>query len=177
MLAFSASLQARGLPTKITSGNDVDVLMSAFHEELKTLNLWQYYVLDGVKQKADVRTVLDAGTGSPWQGESVAGKTVVELANLIRSSGALDESKKFHDRFSVTVKPEIAASLVKAAFTELSDSDALASAWQKVVDVLNVPLYEEWENDTSSALEQMKGRVKYTRLEDNGPKLGEITKE
>ena len=48
-------------------------------------------------------------------------------------------------------------------------------AWGRVVDVLNVPLYAEWEEDTKVALESVKNRLKYIRLEEGGPKLGEIT--
>ena len=60
---------------------------------------------------------------------------------------------------------------------ELGDEEALADAWVRVVDVLNVPLYREWEEDTRVALENMKNRLDYTRLAGHGPKLGEITEE
>ena len=89
----------------------------------------------------------------------------------------LDESKKLHARFALKVNPEKAASLIKAAFTNIEDEDALLEAWIRVVDVLNVPLYREWEEDTRVALENIKNRLSYTRLADHGPKLGEITEE
>ncbi|KAI5124195.1 hypothetical protein M0805_005046 [Coniferiporia weirii] len=175
MLDFSASLTEKRLPAKISSGEDVDVLMNAFREELKALNFWQYYVLDVSKEKESVKSALP--TAPVWQGPPVARKTVAELAEIIRSSGALDESRKFHARFSLFVKPDVAASLVKAAFTELSDEDALADAWIRVVGVLNVPLYQEWEEDMRVALDNIRNRVIYTRLADHGPKMGEISKE
>ena len=77
------------------------------------------------------------------------------------------------DRYS----PAYVRRLEKAAFPLVGDHDTLAEAWGKVIDVLNVPLYEEWEADTKVALEQVRGRIKYTRLDDHGPRLGEITKE
>lgn len=175
MLSFSKSLAAKNLPVKVTSSKDVDTLLDAFHDELKALNLWQYYVLDVAKEKESVKNAL--ATAPEWQGPVVERKTVVELAEIIRSTGALDDSKKFHARFTLTVKPETAASLIKAAFTELSSEDAFADAWVRVVDVLNVPLYQEWEADTRAALDSIKNRVNYTRLAEHGPKLGEITEE
>lgn len=175
MVNFSKSLAEKHLPTVISSNDDIDLLLGAFREELKTLNFWQYYVLDVAKEKERIKAALpDAPV---WSGPAVGGKTVVDLANIARSSGILDESKKFHYRFAITSDAEAAAGLIKAAFTELSDEDALAEAWGRVVDVLNVPLYQEWEEDTRVALDNIKNRAHYTRVADHGPKLGEITEE
>jgi glycogen debranching enzyme len=70
----------------------------------------------------------------------------------------------------------VAGGLVKAAFVNITnDFDALADAWGRVIDVLNVPLYAEWEEDTKIALESVNNRLKYTRLEEGGPKMGEIS--
>lgn len=175
IINFSKSLVKNGLPTQVTTSNDIDVLMKAFHDELNLLNFWQYYVLNTEEEKVAVKTALSSAPS--WHGPDVAYKTVVELANLIRSTGQLDESKKFHARYQVTVKPTVAASLIKAAFVEVTDESALADAWGKVVDVLNVSLYQEWEEDTQVALENIKNRLEYTRLADHGPKLGKITEE
>jgi glycogen debranching enzyme len=174
VLDFSAALKEKGLPTSVSSPGDIDTLMGAFAEELKELNLWQYYVFNTVTERENVKKAIP--NAPAWTGPSVASKTVVELAELIRSAGHLDSSKKFHRRFAMRVDAKVAASLVKAAFTEVHDIDALADAWIRVVDVLNVPLYEEWEDDTRAALEGIQGRLKYTRLDDHGPKLGEITR-
>jgi glycogen debranching enzyme len=58
----------------------------------------------------------------------------------------------------------------------VEDNDALAEAWARVVDVLNVPLYEEWKADTSAALDQIRNRLVYIRLDESGPKMGNIDK-
>ncbi|TDL23784.1 glycoside hydrolase family 13 protein [Rickenella mellea] len=176
MITFSASLASKGLPTKISSAADVDTLMSAFKEELRAHNFWQYYVLD-VKHEKDA-VVAALASVQTWDGAPVAGKTVAELAELIRSSGKLDESKKFHKRYGVTVDPKYAAGLVKATFAGLvKEPGALGDAWVRVVDVLNVNQYKEWEEDTRVALENIKNRITYTRLDEHGPKLWEITEQ
>lgn len=163
------------MPRFVRTEADVNVLMDAFAQDLKKRNLWQYYVLNTAEERANVRKVI----ASPpvWTGPSVSGKSVVELAALVRSLGHLNDSEKFHKRYAVRVDPGIAASMVKAAFTDLSDFDALADAWIKIVDVLNVALYQEWEDDTTAALDGIRGRLKFTRLDPHGPKLGEITKK
>ena len=148
--------------------------MGAFAVDLKKLNIWQYYVLNTIDERENVKKALPSALA--WVGPPVAGKTVVELAELVRSTGHLDDSQKYHRRFGLRVDPKVAAGLVKAAFTEVHDVGALADAWVRVVDVLNVPLYREWEEDTQAALEGIRGRLKYTRLEHHGPQLGEITR-
>ena len=104
-------------------------------------------------------------------------KTVVEVAEIVRDFGIVKGLRSLEKRFGAHVEGPVAAGIVKAAFVDLKDADALADAWIRVVDVLNVPLYQEWKDDTAAAIEQIKGRVKYTRLDEHGPKLGPITKE
>ncbi|TCD67967.1 hypothetical protein EIP91_011768 [Steccherinum ochraceum] len=177
MVEFSASLSSKGLPTTITSSSDVDTLISAFEAELGKRDMWQYYVLDVIKEKQAVKDALTKGSVTAWAGSNIAGKTVVELAEIVRDFGIVKGLRSLEKRFGTHVEGPVAAGIVKAAFVDLSDVDALADAWIRVVDVLNVPLYQEWKDDTAAAIEQIKGRVKYTRLDDHGPKLGPITKE
>lgn len=178
MLEFSGILQSVGLPTTVNSEQDVAQLISGFEDYLKKRDMWQYYVLDVKKERAAVVQAFDTQDVTPWSGVDVANKTVVELAEILRSSGLITGYRKFEKRFCAHVPGPIAAGLVKAAFVNLEgSSDAMADAWIRVVDVLNVPLYEEWSDDTKAALEQMRNRLKYTRLDEHGPKLGPITPE
>ncbi|KAF9244670.1 glycoside hydrolase family 13 protein [Melanogaster broomeanus] len=129
---FSASLEGSDLPTLITSQQDIDTLMAALEEHLKSKNLWQFYVLDVQAEQAAVLSALSANAVIPWIGEDVAGKSVVALAEIARSSC-------------------LAAGLMKAAFVHIADdAEALAEAWKRVVDVLNVKLYAEWKDDTQT---------------------------
>lgn len=178
MIKFSASLAVKGLPTEVRSQADVDTLINAFHDYIKELNFWQYYVLDVTAERASVKAAFEEGSVTPWQGVDVAHKTVVELAEIIKAAGHVQSLRAFERRFVTHVAGSIAAGFVRAAFVDLGDdAEALADAWVRVVDVINVPLYEEWDADTKAALEQMKNRVKYTRLDDHGPKLGPITEK
>jgi glycogen debranching enzyme len=175
MIEFSAALEAKGLPTRVTSSQDVDVLMTAFESHVKSLNLWQYYVLDVEAERKSVKSALEANTLHNWDG--VAHKSVVELAEIVRTSGQVTGIGTYQKRFVTRVEGHVSAGIVKAAFVDLQDNEALADAWIRVVDVLNVPLYQEWEEDTKAAIESIRNRLKYTRLDENGPKLGPITKE
>ncbi|KAI0704297.1 glycoside hydrolase family 13 protein [Cytidiella melzeri] len=175
MIEFSADLEAKGLPTRITSSQDVDIVITAFEDHVKSLNLWQYYVLSVQAERESVRAALEAHNLQPWDG--VAHKSVVELADILRTSGVVQGIGTHEKRFGTRVEGHVAAGLVKAAFVDLQDIEALADAWVRVVDVLNVPLYQEWEDDTRAAMDGIKNRLRYARLDEHGPKLGPISKE
>lgn len=176
MIEFSESVAAKGLPVHVKSQQDVDTLVSAFEKEVKALNLWQYYVLDTVKEKASIKAALTSGKVIPWKGADVTGKSAVEVSEIAKASGIIEGLGQLGARLGVHVEGGVAAGLAVAAFPHITgDTDALVDAWGKVVDVLNVPLYAEWDEDTKIALESVKNRVKYTRLDEGGPRLGAIT--
>jgi len=175
IIEFSASLIKRGLPTRVTTAADVDALINALGAYVKALNLWQYYVFDVKAERASVKEALAENKVTPWDGPAVASKTVVELATIFRASSNIEGLGKLSKRFCSRVDGGVAAGFVQAAFTELTDADAIADAWIKVVDVLNVPLYEEFNEDTRVALDNIQNRLKYTRLDEHGPKLGDIS--
>jgi glycogen debranching enzyme len=176
IIEFSASLASKNLPTTIKSEQDLNAIITAFEQTLRSLNLWQYYVLDATAEKEKVKAALGADKVVPWDGPDVANKSVEELSHIVRDKGVIKGLGEYASRFGTHVEAEVAAGFVQAAFTALNDHGALAEAWGRVVDVINVPLYEEWEADTKVALDSVKNRVKYTRLEEHGPKMGEISK-
>jgi glycogen debranching enzyme len=55
IIEFSGSLKDHGLPTKVTSMDDVELLLDAFHDYIQQFNFWQYYVLDVKKEKEVVK--------------------------------------------------------------------------------------------------------------------------
>lgn len=178
MLELSASLAAKGLPTSISSAQDVEALVGAFRGVVTDLKLWQYYVLDVAREKESVKSALVSGKVTPWTGVDVARKSVVELAEILIAAGSVIGRGALGSRFGVRVDSAVAAGFVKAAFVDLGeDAEKLVEAWVRVVDVLNVPLYEEAEGDMKTAIESVKNRIEYTRLDAHGPKLGEITRK
>jgi hypothetical protein len=165
------------LPTEVKSMDDIELIMDAFYEYIQRFNFWQYYVLDVKKEKEVLQGALSTGSIQAWEGPDVRGKSVPELATILRAyrDGELIQGlSKYARRYGVNVDGAIAAGFVLAARGRDAD---LVDTWGQIVDALNLPLYKEWEDDVNSALENIKNRLKYTRLEDHGPKLGEITKK
>jgi glycogen debranching enzyme len=180
IIQFSASLKSNGLPTHVNSESDIETLTSAFGNYLKQFNFWEYYVLDVQQEKENVREVLKSGKARTWDGPDVKGRSDAEIATIVREyeDGRLVGGLgKFSKRFGASVDAAIAAGIVQAAVNSPQNTDALVDHWGRVVDVLNVPLYQECEDDTKMALDNIKSRLKYTRLDEHGPRLGEITKK
>lgn len=174
MIEFSGSLEENDLPTVIKSQSDIDMLIDAFHDVLNGRNLWQYYVLDVAREKKGVRHALSVGDCPAWGGPDVQGKSPVELALILRAEGKINDLGAFSSRFCVNIDPVVAVSVLKTAYPDSTNAE-LIEKWGHVCDVLNVPLYEEWKDDTKVALDNIRNRVKYTRLDEHGPKLGPIS--
>ena len=163
------------MPTEVVSVEDIELIVDAFYEYIQRFNFWQYYVLDITKEKEVIQGAFSSGKVEVWNGPNVQGKSVSELATILREyrgGEVLQGLSKYAKRYGVHVDGAVAAGFVLAA--RGGDAD-LVSTWGDIVDALNVPLYREWEEDVNIALEHIKNRLKYGRLEDHGPKLGEIT--
>ena len=176
MIQFSSSLVSKGLPSIITSEDDINILVDAFEKVINELNLWQYYVLDSTGERKSIMTALQSGKTGPWSGPDVENKTVEALAGVLKNADKINGLGRLGSRFSVAVDGSVAAGFITAAFPDIQDKEALADTWVKIVDILNVPLYREWEEDTKVAIANIRNRLKYTRLDAHGPKLGEISK-
>jgi glycogen debranching enzyme len=178
IINFSAELKSKALPTRVTSESDVDALCGALDKEIRDLKLWQYYVLDVARERESIKAALVSSKITSWTGSNVARKSVAELADILRAESKIIGLGEFKSRYGVKVDSGVAAGIISAAFTEIAgDAEKLAEAWVRVVDVLNVPQYKEWEEDTGIALSHVRNRLKYTRLDPNGPKMGDISKE
>ncbi len=156
---------------------DIELILDAFHEYIQRFNFWQYYVLDVAKEKEVIQGAFSSGGVDVWNGPDVQGKSIPELATILREyrgGEVLRGLSKYAKRHGVYVDGAVAAGFVLAA--RGSDADPV-STWGDIVDTLNVPLYREWDEDVNIVLENIKNRLKYGRLDDHGPKLGEITKK
>jgi len=176
IIQFSSSLLSNGLPSVVTSEDDIDTLVIAFEKVTRELNLWQYYVLDSTRERKSILAALQSGKTASWSGPDVQNKTIEDLASVLRNADKINGLGRLASRYAVAVDGPVAAGFTTAAFPNIQDKEALANAWVKIVDVLNVPLYREWEEDSKVAIANIRNRLKYARLDAHGPRLGEISK-
>lgn len=177
LLELSANLASKGLPTNLTSPADVEKLVPHIKAAIDSAKLWQYYVFDVQASAKAVAASLDAGSEKKWQGAPVVDKSIGELSHVAKDTpDFIQNYKSYSKRFGTTVDADAAAGFIKAAYPHESSVD-LASKWGKVLDVLNVDLYEECNDDLKAAQEGVVGRLTFNRIDAHGPKMGEITKE
>ncbi|QPH18046.1 hypothetical protein C2857_003007 [Epichloe festucae Fl1] len=192
LLELSSNLESLGLPTNLESSNDLVLIMDAIKKDvIAKIRLWEYYVLD-VKRDADaaVSAWTNAKTSTPRDAnqlqedvEKLKDATLDEKVSFIRKHGLLGFDR-FGTRFRRAVDPNVASTLLSFCFGryegESSGSADRAAArleMMKILDAINVPLYEMYDGDVKEILEQLYNRIKYVRLDDHGPKLGPINLE
>lgn len=173
---LTVRLPSLGLPTTLNSSADLDKLIPHIESAVDNVNLWQFYVFDVQSSVHDIAEAIEACKIKTWEGESVAGKSLDQLAEIAKSTpGLIENYRAWSARFCTKAEPQLAAGLIQSAYPNDNATD-LATKWGKIVDILNVDLYNECNEDVKAAKDSIIGRIKYTRLEEGGPKMGEINK-
>lgn len=176
MYELTDNLKSLGLSTVVKTEADLDRLGMAIKEAIDKVNLWQYYTIDVQESVRAIGDALAARKIKPWKGEELAGKTVDELAKIaVETPGFIQNYRAYSAPHCTQVDIEEAAGFVDAAFPHLAHIQA--HEWGKILDVINVDLYKEFNDDVDAARSQIVGRLRFTRLEEGGPKLGEINKK
>ncbi|KAH8602963.1 putative glycogen debranching enzyme [Bisporella sp. PMI_857] len=194
LLEFGSQLASLGLPTKLESVDDLLKIMNSVKVHVVAkLKLWEFYVIN-VERDADA--IVDAwAAGNITFPEGGFGGTGIGGLESIKTSSPAKQAKFIFDkamegtdrlgaRFHRSVNPKIGAALLTAIFGryEGEDSDAAdkAAARSKLIhilDELNLPFYQEYDDDIAEILEQIFNRIKYVRIDEHGPKAGEINEK
>jgi glycogen debranching enzyme len=177
LVELSAKLPSLGVPTTLNSQADLDQLIPHVEAAIDSVKIWQFYVFDTQASVQEIAKILESGKSKSWAGESIQGKSIEELALIAKSTpGLIEGYRAWSGRFCTKADAATAAGFITAAFPS-DDSTNLASKWGKVVDVINVDLYAECNDDVKAAKSQVVDRLKYTRLDAGGPRMGEISEK
>ncbi|OBZ85799.1 Glycogen debranching enzyme, partial [Choanephora cucurbitarum] len=154
------------------------------HNVFKDLKLYEFKVIDVDKHVEEIRNALQSRKlkCDPSAYQDVHGLSVKERVDLFGKSVVKDGhlGTRFHK--SVDVSQAVSFLL---AFNHISGLDqvsddkveSLAQSFQGLLNDYNLPFYEEYDAECKIALDNIKGRLLFTRLAENGPKLGKITRE
>ena len=160
---------------KVPSTADVDTLMNALAKHLKYIDFWQCYFLDVKTEREKAKVALLTNEAIPRDGPDVAGKTVVELFEILRDSGKVIGYHGLAGRFSTEVGDPRIRQSVKTTEVQEGSLNKYCGHRTRAFDVLNVSLYEEWNADNRVALDSVENCLNCTRLDDHGPKLVPIS--
>lgn len=183
LLKFSASLKSRGLPTTLKTAADLDEIMSVITNDIyPSLKLYEYYVIDVVSETKSFSTAWTNETPPAPTGLFVELSTLPdrELSAAFAKICLPENWSYLGPRFKTRIDPSKAVGFI-AALTGLtpgkSTLDEASMKLSKILDIINVPQYEKYDADRETALRNTKNRIKYTRLDDHGPKFGPVTEK
>lgn len=193
LLAYGGNLPKFGLPTVLTGSDDLKRVV----EGVKTIviakiKLWEYYVISVDRDAAAIVeawssekiTLPAGGFGSTEVGglEGVKDWSIERQAEFLHGNGMLGASE-LGPRFHRRADPGVGAALLTVVYghydakKKLPDRKAPLENLKLVLDALNVALYQEYNKDVVTILQQISDRLNYLRLDDDGPKLGVINSE
>lgn len=188
LLELSSKLADLGLPTTIKDTDDLLLIMGAIKKHVVAeIRLWEYYAIDVDR---DVEAAVDAWVaGSVDFPERAVGAggviglkeaPVKEQAKFLAENGLLGNDR-LGERYRRRVNPDVAAGLISAIFGRYEgeggstpDKSAAKSKVLSILDEVNLPFYKEYDTDIDAILDQLFNRIEYCRLDDHGPRLGEI---
>ncbi|KAL3476789.1 hypothetical protein BJX99DRAFT_136895 [Aspergillus californicus] len=189
LLDFGQKLQEYGLPADLRNVDDLTTVMDGLKEHvLKDIRLWEFYVIDvdanvqAILGEWEVSEQIDLKSGR-WARlglENYEQLSLEKQTSLIRENG-IPTSNQVLGRFGRNVDVQLGAAILTTLFGQPDSASpnlvSVESALRKLLDVVNVPFYTEYNSDLSVINDQIFNRVKYLRIDDHGPKLGPVTKE
>ncbi|KAI9673838.1 MAG: hypothetical protein M1829_003956 [Trizodia sp. TS-e1964] len=187
ILLYSKNLTSLGMPTIIQNQDDLSKIMEGLKKHaIGTIKLWEYYVVHvAASTDATIKAWTRGDISFPKAGFDPLGDngvrdwTLKEKASFLISNG-LQDAGYLRERYDRNIDPKVGAGLLTAIFGRYDketgyDKKLKARAhFAEILDELNLDFYKEYDSDCAAIVEQVSGRVKYTRLEKNGPNLGEI---
>ncbi|KAI4130739.1 MAG: hypothetical protein LQ338_001575 [Usnochroma carphineum] len=180
LLQYGTDLAKYDLPTELKSADDLQRVMDGLKPHcLDLVNIWEFYV---VKVARDARAAVDAWLSGITSGDShVDGAKEWSLSQKVEflRSNALIGANEFAGRFHRKIDPHVAAALLTTVFGHGTSKreEAALEAMTRWLKALNVPYYREYDDDVAVIKQQVMDRVRYLRLDDNGPKLGPINEK
>ncbi|KAI7900607.1 glycogen debranching enzyme [Cokeromyces recurvatus] len=184
LVELSGKFEQVGLPRDVKSPADADIIIDYIkNNTFKEIKLYEYKVIDVASQLEKMREALKSHNiqCDPSLYQNVAQLPVKERVILFGKQ--VVQNGHLGSRFHKTVDMSQAVAFLLAfnhisSLEQVSEDrvDGLVNSFQNLLNDYNLPLYEEYDEDCKVALDNIKGRLLFTRLAENGPKLGTISK-
>lgn len=177
LLELSKSIDQHGLPKRLETRQDVDNVMSHIKNSIfPQLKLWEYDIIDAERAIREFSSTITQSSSShethkdAYKGvEDVAKQPIKRQAELFGTYAVIEGTHG--TRFHRSVDIPRAISFIQSYAKE----DEYKAVFQKLIEQYNLVWYELYDNDVKIALDNIKNRITYLRIDDNGPKWGEIS--
>ncbi|KAJ1998827.1 bifunctional 4-alpha-glucanotransferase/amylo-alpha-1,6-glucosidase, partial [Coemansia thaxteri] len=173
LVQFSRNLPDYGLNRMVHSVEDVDRLLTAVNEHvIRPLRLWEFYVVDVEAAIEAVRAAWDSADAlEPSDASVLEALSGDQRDDWLRAHIIGSRSHTLSTRFGRTIDPVRTAAVLR----HLGHSDDLEEAivqLRKLLDLLNLPCYREYDSDVEAIRRNISDRVKYERLDHGSWKYG-----
>ncbi|KAH7150388.1 family 13 glycoside hydrolase [Dactylonectria estremocensis] len=164
LLELGYRLKELGLPTELKSIDDLLLIMEAIKSEV---------VAKIRLDKGDTHDTQDSAFYEML--ETLKSAPLEDRIEFVRKFG-LKGTDRMGERYRRRVDPAVGASLLNSSLglPESHDKETANAKMAELLDVLNVEFYKEYDSEIADILQQLFNRIKYVRLDDNGPKAGPI---
>lgn len=164
-------IESLGLPLLIKNNEDISTVLDGLDKVIDGIDLWQFYVFD---VKAAQEAVFKAKAVSVDGAGPELRNNAAGIAQVALEQTSVAGHPVLLDRFENKFDPSKLRGLVEQVFLPQNDQE-LEVATGKVVDNVNVKLYQEYNKDRAEIRRQFGDRLRYLRLDSNGPQLGPIS--
>ncbi|MBW0479917.1 hypothetical protein O181_019632 [Austropuccinia psidii MF-1] len=178
LLELSRNLKERGLPSKIESEFDLERIMHTIqYETLPNLKLWEYYAIDVDLVGSKFAKVWSTIVNPAEKGRKPpAHVDYLEFEEACLEGGETGWRHVTGPRYHISSKLDI-NSAVHFFRSKGYDSVPLEEATEvlkRVLNELNLDRYQEWDDDANAIVNNIRSRIRYTRLDAHGPRLDVI---
>lgn len=176
LLDFSKRLTELGYQTSLNNVQDLLKIMEGIKEHvLAKLKLWEFYAIDvkGTLKEIDLNWENMSMNLRKIEIDEEIKNSLPKLAEFASQSSAIFTLRHRHDN---KVDLNEFLSILNSVYN-FKSLEEVKERSQMVLDEMNVPRYREYDTDVEFILEQLFNRIKYLRIDEHGPRLGEITPE
>jgi glycogen debranching enzyme len=180
LAAYSGRLKELGLPIVLETEDDVDkVILGINKNVLQKIRLWEFYVVDVKNTLKRVREIVENDERFnaiyPTRVPPNLEDDMTDLAKYVVAEAG-SGFYEFGPRFIKAIDADYFVSILKALFPDPNvDPSIIVEKATDILNEINSPLYKDYDFDKAEIISNLRGRLKYLRLEDGGPNLGEIT--
>lgn len=180
LIDFSVNLKKYGYPAELKNIDDLFKIMDGIKVHvLGSLKLWEYYVLNVQDTIESIENSWDEVVLQPTDSQLFKQNpdtldNIEDMAKFILENTTDSKFNNLSTRGAKQLNLPILIRILKINYGE-TYSDDITDRIHKILDEINLPLYGEYDDDISEILEQLFNRIKYLRLDENGPKQGPIT--
>lgn len=191
LLRFGEALEQHGLPTTIQNMGDLERVIAGITEHVVgPLKLWEYYIADASgNAEAAVQEWAAQGDSAPHH-RSIVEPELDDLDGVESWSlqqkvqfmlekgfiGAEGLGPRHHRRVNTRTAAAMLVKLHGRYEAGQSNRSAATSTMIDIVNEINVRFYGEYDADVAVIQQQLHDRIRYLRLDHDGPKLGVISK-